>query len=134
MPKKVFIAYKHTGEDQNDLQEEISRISEALQQESYQPVCMFWRQKEIKENDYDLEKIYELCDEEIANCDHVLFYVKKDDQSYGMEWELQRCLETEKRFCLFIKRGVRYQKFRDQIKQVHEFDDLGEISQVFNFI
>lgn len=134
MPKKVFIAYKHVGENKNDLHRDITEITTALQEINHEPVCMFWRQEEIEENQYDLKQIYKLCAEEISECDQVIFFIKNENESRGMEWELERCREFGIKVCLLIKRGVEYKKFRDNINQIHEFDDLKELNQVLSYI
>jgi len=134
MGNKVFIAYKHTDEDLNQVETHITCISESLKEVNMRSFCMFSRESEICEDKYNLDEIYQFCLDEMKKCETVLFFVKNDNRSEGMEWELEKAIKYKKNIILLIQKNTKYSIFRKKIDQVIEFEDEMRIKEaVINY-
>ncbi len=124
---KIFISYKRTGEDPEELKEVIHNIFTNLEKAGHIPFCSFWKDDFFKKNKFTYKQILEYALNELENSDCILAFVKSEDKSEGMLLEIGYALAKKKKLILAIKKDVRTVFIREMADQIIEFEALDQL-------
>ena len=129
MKKRVFIAYRFTGEDPVEIKKIISQIGEVLESTGYSFYCAIFDSDQFENENWSGKKILGKVFKEIDNSDLVLFFVNSSKISQGMLVELGFSLAKNKEIILAIKKDITDSIFRRQIENVLEFENLDDLKK-----
>ena len=129
MKKKVFISYRFTGEDPENLKKSIPQIHKAIEEAGYNPYSTIFDSKQFANEKWSGKQIMEKAFKEIDKSDLILFFVNFPEISQGMLVELGYSLGKKKRIILAIQKEIRDIIFRRQIEEVIEFEDLEDLKK-----
>ena len=122
---KWFIAHKVSGEDYEQLEEEMKQFCSKLTESGHEYYCSFldrtMRKTESKE-----EKIKNAFDK-IDSLDGILIMIKSDAKSEGMLLEAGYAIAKGKKFVLLIKEGATANYLRALANHVIEFNDNNDL-------
>ncbi len=124
---KIFISYRRTGEDPEELKEVIHNIFTNLEKAGHTPFCSFLKDDLFKKNKFTHKQILEYALNELDKSDICLAFVKSENKSEGMLLEIGYALAKKKKFVLAIKEGVRTVFIREMADQTIEFETLDQL-------
>ncbi len=130
--KKVFIAYRYTGEPEEKLMEMVARLKASLVSVGLEAICSFESEDDFQKAGMNPGNIVEYMCRKLSEMDYLLAVVKTDDKSEGMLIEVgyRNALKDHKLthplFILAVKRGV-YTHMRFMANVVLEFEDLEDL-------
>ncbi|PIT90816.1 MAG: hypothetical protein COU22_00115 [Candidatus Komeilibacteria bacterium CG10_big_fil_rev_8_21_14_0_10_41_13] len=121
---KIFIAYKFTGEDIDELNITLKKISAKLESFNLETFCSRFLEDWFRKNNYSKESIYQYALKQMIDVDLILFFIRSGKPSHGMKLELDKAIELKKKKILFIKKELKFPEFRKVADQIIEFNDL----------
>jgi len=130
--KKVFIAYRYTGEPEEKLTEMVVRLKVSLASVGLEAICSFESEDDFRKAEMNPGNIVEYMCRKLSEMDYLLAVVKTDEKSEGMLMEVgyRNALKDYKikhpLFILAVKRGV-YTHMRFMADVVLEFEDLDDL-------
>lgn len=80
---KLFLGYKFTGEDPEELKVTLKAICSSLENAGHSFYCSLWEEEFYKKNNYTADQIYEHSLKKMRECDSFLAFVKSNDRSKG---------------------------------------------------
>jgi nucleoside 2-deoxyribosyltransferase len=125
---KVFLAYRHTGEDLKELEDKIGKITKAIEECKHEHFCMFYKEDEIARDKWTGKQIMTKAYEEIDSSDVILFFVDKKEISEGMLLEVGYCIAKKKKIILLIKDSVEKHILKRNIDNKIEFKDIDDLA------
>ena len=125
---KIFVSYKFTGEDREELKEIIGNICSSLEKAKHPSFCSFWKGDFFNENKFSHRQILEYALNELDKSDAILALVKSEEKSEGMLIEIGYALAKNKKFILAIKKGLKTTFIREMADEVIEFDDINDLT------
>ena len=125
--KKVFISYRFTGEDPEELKRTISQIHDAIGEAGHKHYSTIFDSKQFASEKWSGKQIMGKAFKEIDKSDLILFFVNSPQVSPGMLVELGYSLAKKKRILLAIQKEIKDIIFRRQINEIIEFDDLADL-------
>lgn len=126
---KVFISYKHTGEDLERLKDNLDKVCSSIKEQKHEVFCIMLDNEEILKGDFDLKKTFKNSFENIDDSDIFLMFVNSSDLSTGMFIELGYAFAKGKRVILLINKNVQ-SYLRELIDEIIEFEDLEKLNEV----
>lgn len=127
--KKIFISYRYTGEDPEELMKIIPLIHDAIEEAGHNHYSTIFDEEQFANEKWSGKQIMKKAFKEIDESQLVLFFVKSEDISQGMLVELGYSLAKNKRLVLAIKKDIKESIFRRQIDEVIEFKDLSDLKE-----
>ena len=125
---KIFLSYRFTGEDPNQLNEILRNINSKLTSKGYDVFCSFLLENYFREREMSIEQIYNYCLREQESCDIFMPLINSNHRSSGMELELEKAKELRQRQILLIRKGLEFTQFRNSSYKVIEYETF------FNYI
>jgi len=124
---KIFISYRFTGEDINELRTILARISDALELRSNEVFCSLFLEDFFRNNGFSADDIYAYCLEQLEAHEIVVFFIKSPNASKGMELELEHAISSRKKIVLAIQKQLIFNEFRQAAHSVIEYDELSDL-------
>lgn len=87
---KLFIAYRHSGEDPDKLQARIGAVCQGLEAAGQQYYCTLFDEEQFRSTGYGPRAIMEHAFETIESCDGLLVVLANQHKSEGMLMEVGR--------------------------------------------
>ncbi|MDP3880609.1 MAG: nucleoside 2-deoxyribosyltransferase [bacterium] len=103
---KIYIAYRFSGADPKEVEENLSKIFAALKGADHQYFCTFEKQDYYKQQNIGSKEAFRHSLEAIDNCDTTLAFIDSEEKSEGMLLELGYALAKNKNIILAIKEGI----------------------------
>jgi nucleoside 2-deoxyribosyltransferase len=129
---RIFVSYRFTGEDPDQLRTVIHEICSSLENAGHQTFCSFWKGDFYKENKFTHKQILNYALDELERSDMYLAFVKSEDKSEGMLIEAGYAIAKNKKVYLAIKKGIRTTFIREMADKIIEFETLDELYQALN--
>ena len=124
---KLFLSYRFTGEDPEELEKTLGAIKTALEAEGHSVYCSFWSERLFREGSFTNGQIIEHAFSEIDKTDGVFALVKSADKSEGMLLEIGYALAEGKKLFLAVKKGVATVFVREEADKVLEFENIDDL-------
>jgi uncharacterized protein YqgQ len=124
---KIFVAYRFTGEDINELEIILSRIKSILESKGGDIFCSLFLEEHFKNEGFSSQEIYDYCSQQLKKHGIILFFIKSEDKSKGMEIELEEAIKNNKKIILVIRKNLHFAKFRNAAHQTIEFNELSDL-------
>ncbi len=121
---KIFVAYRFTSEDINELEKILGKIKSILESKGGDIFCSLFLEEHFKNEGFSSDYIYEYCSGELKEHDIILFFIKSEEKSTGMELELKQAIKNNKKIVLAIQKNLHFTKFRKSAHQIIEFNEL----------
>jgi nucleoside 2-deoxyribosyltransferase len=106
-PKTIFLSYRFTGEDINELTETLGKILSALRSVGHMVYCSIEDEKWFRENHRTNKEILKHALGRLDKSDVILAFVKSDQKSEGMLLEIGYMMARGKSFALALKREIK---------------------------
>ena len=132
--QRVFISYRFTGEDPEQLKGIISQIHEAIEKAGHSHYSTIFESEQFANLKFSSKQIMEKAFKEIDKSDLILFFIKSLEVSQGMLMELGYAIAKKKKIILAIQRDIKDIIFRRQIEEVIEFKDLEDLKKKLTLI
>jgi len=133
--KRIFLSFKFTGEDYDELDDFLTKASQALVKNNNAVFCSLWLEELFQQKKMSAEQIYEYCINKLAQNDVFLAFIRKEEESRGMLLELDEAIRQGKKVILFIKKGINgHQKFRSFSNEVNEYRDEDDLIKQLRFV
>ena len=132
--KKIFISYRFTGENPEELKHTIPCIHDALERAGYGVYSTIFESNQFTNEQWSGKQIMQKAFSEIDKADEILFFVQSSDVSQGMLIELGYALARKKNTALAIQRDITKSIFRRHINQIIEFSDLRDLLEKLSSI
>lgn len=126
-PKTIFLSYRFTGEDINELTETLGKILAALRSVGHAVYCSIEDEKWFRENYRTNKEILKHALERLDKSDVILAFVKSDQKSEGMLLEVGYMMAKSKSFLLALKRGTKTTFLAELAEPLIEFDSIDEL-------
>ncbi len=124
---KIFIAYKFTGEDVNELRRTLSEICAVLHGVGYSTYCSIEQEDDFQRQGHTHQQIIENALQELRSSDALLAYVNSSARSEGQLMEIGYALAKNKPVILVHKTGTNVHSSKVMANQVIEFDDHADL-------
>ncbi len=124
---KIFLAYRFTNENINELEKILSKIKKSLESKGNDVFCSLFLEGYFQDKGFSSDDVYRYCLQKLEEYDTILFFIKSEGKSTGMELELKEVLKQEKRIILVIQKNLDFTKFRKNAHQIIEFDKLSDL-------
>lgn len=131
---KIFLSYRFTGEDPNELKVTLGAITGALREGGHTVYCSFEDEAWFREKKHTNKEIMEHAFQKLDGAEMILAFVKSDEKSEGMLLEIGYMVGKGKSFALAIKNGVKTTSIKEMANPLIEFetiDDLCEKLKIF---
>lgn len=127
--REIFLSYRFTGENPNDLEKILGNIQSKLQNSGHKVFCSYFLEEYFKEQRMTSKDIYSYCLERQADCNTFIALVKSKDISNGMELESTRAIELKQNYILLIKPDLAFPHFRSAANQILEYNSFFQLYQ-----
>ena len=125
---KVFISYRFTGEDINELKKLMEKVGDALNKAGHEHYCTVWDSQKFAEEKFTGKQIMDYGLKELDKADIVLFLVKSEHLSEGMLVEAGYTIAKKKKSLLLINKNVKSHILRRLFESnTTEFDNLDDL-------
>jgi len=124
---RIFLSYRFTGEDPNELKTTIQNICLSLEKAGHSHFCSFWKGDFFNEHKFTHRQILEYALKELDDSDCILAFVKSEEKSEGMLIEIGYALAKRKKFILAIKKDIETTFIKEMADQIIEFEGLNEL-------
>lgn len=129
---KVFISYRFTGEDPNELKEILQKVCSSLARAGHNHFCSFWKGDFFSKNKFTNKQILKHALAELEKSDIYLAFIKSEEKSEGILIEAGYALAKGKKFILAIKKGIKTTFMREIADKVIEFENLEDLYDKLN--
>lgn len=129
---RIFLSYKFTGENEDELRPIIKNICSSLEKAGHATFCSFWKTAHFKEKNFNHEQILKYAFNELDNCDCLLAFINSPIRSEGMCIEVGYALAKGKKVIAAIKDGVRSPFIESMANYLIEFDGLEDLYEKLN--
>lgn len=126
-PKTIFLSYRFTGEDINELTETLGKILSALRSVGHTIYCSIEDEKWFRENNRTNKETLKHALERLDKSDIILAFVKSDQKSEGMLVEIGYMLAKGKPFALALRRGTKTTFLAELAEPLIEFDSIDDL-------
>lgn len=124
---KVFLSYRFTGEDLNELGKILAGIKSVLTEHDHQVFCSFDEEENFKEQGLTSEQIYDYCLRVQEDSTVFLAFVKSEHHSSGMQKESRKAQELGQKYILLIRRGLDFPEYRKMANMIIEYSSYEEL-------
>ncbi len=121
-PKKIFISYRFSGENKEQLKKLIEKIHDTIGRAGHRHYSTIFDTDQFANEKWSGKKIMQKSFAEIDSSDVILFLVRGPEISPGMLVELGYALAKNKKLLLAIDKKITESIFRRQITEVIEFE------------
>ena len=128
MKKKIFISYRITGEDREELKTTMQRICQSIETVGFDCFYSFQKDDFFQENNFTKKQILEYAPKEIDKADCVLVVVKSQEKSEGMLLEIGYALAKNKKIVLAIKKDIQTVFLCEMASSIIEFENLDDLN------
>ncbi len=125
--KKVFISYKFTGEDVNQLMENMGKIIQSFRSKGLDVFCSIEHEEHYQKNKFDVPKMMTHALAELDSSDVVFVYNNSDQRSEGMLIEIGYAVAKGKPVILAAKRGISVNSSKGVASSFIEFETLEDL-------
>lgn len=94
--------------------------------------CSLYKEEYFKEQKLSKEQRYKYYKKNVQDSDIVLFFIKSDHKSGGMEFELDQATRHKKEIILAIKEKLDFPDFRKNAHDIIEYNNLKELYQILD--
>jgi nucleoside 2-deoxyribosyltransferase len=129
---KVFLSYKFTGENKNDLVSYITKVEDAFKLRNVNVYSTIHDSDQFANENWSGKQILNKAFKEIDSSEILLFIVRKEEISQGMLVELGYSLHTDKRLVLFINKNIGPSIYKRQIEEQYEFTDIESLLRIIS--
>lgn len=126
-PKTIFLSYRFTGEDVDELTETLGKILSVLRSVGHTVYCSIEDEKWFRENNRTNKEILAHSMEQLDKSDVILAFVKSDQKSEGMLLEVGYMLAKGKPLVLALKRGIKTTFLAELATPLIEFDSTNDL-------
>jgi hypothetical protein len=131
---RIFLSYKYTGENPDELKPLITNITKILEKSGYEVFCSFFKGDFFKKNSFTSEQILNYAFNELDKAQVYLAVIKSNEKSEGMFLEAGYALANKKTIVVAIKKGVETSFLKDVAYKVIEFDDLADLYKQLEYL
>jgi len=125
--KTIYLCYRFTGEDINELTETLGKILSSLRSIGLTVHCSIEDEKWFRENHKTNKEILSHALEQLDKSDVILAFVRSDQKSEGMLLEIGYMMAKGKSFALALKRGTKTTFLAELAKPLIEFDSVDDL-------
>ena len=126
---KIFLSYRFTGEDLNELEQLLSSMKHSLEGTKNVVTCSFFLESFFREQHFTTDQIYEYMLKEQGKCDTFMALLKSDEKSKGMLLESEQAQQLGQRYVVVYKRGIYIAQFHTHAHQLIEYSDHSELQE-----
>ncbi len=126
---KIYIAYKFVGENPDELEITLTKISNILKKLGHEVYSAFMDEDLFMKKKFTLKQILNHVLKELDTCDCILVFVRSNEKSEGMFIEIGYALAKRKKIILAIKKGVNLSFTEDIANQTILFQDTEELNR-----
>ena len=127
MPR-IFISYRFTGEDINELKKLMKMVGDTLNKAGHEHYCTVWDSQKFAEEKFTGKQIMDYGLRELDKADVILFLVKSEHISEGMLVEAGYAIAKGKKSLLFINKNLKSHILRRLFENhITEFDNLNDL-------
>ena len=130
--KKIFISYRFSGEDIKTLKTIMDNITRILKVKGYNFFCSLYKEDYFKEYNLSRKQRYDCYKQNVKDSDIILFFIKSDDKSGGMVFELNQAIKHRKKIILAIQKKLNFPNFRDNAHDIIEYNNLNQLYESLN--
>lgn len=127
---KIFISYRFTGEDPQELERILGDVCSSLNKIGHTNYCSISDSKMFEEKKFTARQIMDYALHEIDKSDVFLALVKSERISEGMLLEAGYAIAKNKKIILLINKSIKNHTFRrlfgDRMVEFSDFDDLNK--------
>ncbi len=128
LDKKYFIAYRHTGENIDELEQRIRVVETALATKDIKAYATLFDEEQFEKNQTTAGQIMEKAFQKIAAMDGLFVLIMKGEKSEGQLMELGYALALKKPVIVARQKDV--VTYADQLTDLSfEFSDLADLSK-----
>jgi hypothetical protein len=131
---KIFVAYRYTGEDISKLEKILSKIKNILEKKGNDIFCSLFFNEHFESKKMSTNDVYKFCLEQLISHDLILFFIKSEEKSHGMELELRKAIEHKKKIVVAIQKNLCFSEYRIRASKIIEFDDLPNLFNLLKTI
>ncbi len=125
---RIFISYRFTGEDINELKKLMKTVGDVLNKAGHEHYCTVWDSQKFAEEKFTGKQIMNYGFKEIDKSDVVLFLVKSNEISEGMLVEAGYTIAKKKKSLLLINKNVKSHILRRLFENnITEFDNIDDL-------
>lgn len=125
--KTIYLCYRFTGEDINELMETLGKILSSLRSVGHTVYCSIEDEKWFKENHKTNKEILNHALERLDKSDVILAFVRSDQKSEGMLLEIGYMIAKGKSFALALKREIKTTFLAELANPLIEFDSVDDL-------
>lgn len=125
--KTIYLCYRFTGEDINELTETLGKILSSLRSVGHTVYCSIEDEKWFKENHKTNKEILNHALERLDKSDVILAFVRSDQKSEGMLLEIGYMIAKGKSFALALKREIKTTFLAEVANPLIEFDSVDDL-------
>ncbi len=126
---KIYIAYKFAGENPDELEITLTKISNILKKLGHEVYSAFMDEDLFMKKKFTMKQILNHALKELDTCDCILVFVRSNEKSEGMLIEVGYALAKRKKIILAIKKGVNLSFTEDIANQTILFQDIEELNR-----
>jgi hypothetical protein len=130
--EKIFISYRFSGENIENLEVIMGRITKILEIKGYNFFCSLYKEDYFKKHNLSKEQRYAYYKQNVKDSDIVLFFIKSADKSGGMEFELNQAIQHGKQIILAIQEKLDFPDFRDNANNIIEYNNLEQFYEILD--
>lgn len=119
---KIFISFRFTGEDVQELKAAIRGIEEAIHAAGHETVCSVWEEERFANERFTPRQVLEWALRELDSADAYFAFVKSPERSEGMLLEAGYALAKRKRFIVAVRRDIAITFLRHLADTLIEYD------------
>ena len=124
---KIFLSYRYTGEDPEEVRENVELICSALETAGHKSYCTFFDGQFFKGKDFSNKEILLHAFKEIKKADVLLAFVNSKEKSEGMLLEAGYALANKKPVYLLVREGVKTVFLREMAEKIIDFKDTEKL-------
>jgi hypothetical protein len=129
---QIFISYRFTGENIENLKSIIGEIKNILESKNNKIFCSLYEEDFFRENNFSVDAIYQYCNDKLVECDLVYFFIKSNESSKGMKLEFEEAKKYNKKIILLIQKDFSFFEFRESANEIIEYDDFDHLYELLN--
>ncbi len=124
---KILVAYRFTGQDPVELKVTLGEICKRFRSLGHEVYCSIEDEEDFKGQNKTNAEIMEHACSECDKADLVFAFIRSNDMSEGMIFELGHMHGIRKPFAVARKRGVWTTSIHEMAKPFIEFDELPDL-------
>ena len=127
--KKIFVAYRFTGEDLDILQRNLDQIKRALEARGLEAHCTIADEQSYRALNLTVKQILDNALQQLDACDLVFAFVNSASRSEGMLIELGYAFAKSKPIILAARKGVNVHSSTAVAHRIIEFDSMNNLME-----